>query len=94
MEREWIEQSKKLIDLLALKLKPVAITFTNEKVKVENPKRTWVCRALKLAAEGQSFVIDAETSACGGGHGTAASSSHRPGRAEGPCRRFSPVEKN
>jgi uncharacterized protein (DUF169 family) len=67
MEREWIDQSRKLVDLLALKSKPVAITFTNEKVEVENPKRTWVCRALKLAAEGQSCVIDVETSACGGG---------------------------
>jgi uncharacterized protein (DUF169 family) len=67
MEREWIDQSEKLTDLLAFERKPVAITFTNEQVEVKDTKRTWLCRALKLAAEGQSFVIDAETSACGGG---------------------------
>ena len=67
MEKEWVGQSEELTELLGFKRKPVAITFTNEKVEVENPKRTWVCRALKLAAEGRSFVIDVETSACGGG---------------------------
>ena len=67
MEEEWIGQSKELTDLLALKRKPVAVTFTNEQVEVEDAKRTWICRALKLAAEGQTFVIDAGTSACPGG---------------------------
>jgi len=67
METAWIEQSKTLVEVLGLVSKPVAVTFTNDPVEVRKPKKAWVCRALKLAAAGDSLVLDRETSACGGG---------------------------
>lgn len=63
----WTEQSGELVELLGLEMKPVAVTFTNEEVEAPDAKKAWVCRALKQAAEGSSFVIDRETSACPGG---------------------------
>lgn len=67
MEQEWIEQAGKLVELLGLKRKPVAITFTNEPFEVAEKRKAWICMAIKRASEGSSFVIDKETSACGGG---------------------------
>ncbi len=67
MKAEWQDQSTRLVELLGLSNKPVAVTFTNDEVEGLNPRKTWLCRAIKLAAEGQSFMIDRETSACPGG---------------------------
>lgn len=63
----WKSQSEEIVGTLGLDSKPVAVTFTNEEVEVEKKRRMWMCRALKLAATGEPFVIDKETSACPGG---------------------------
>lgn len=66
MEKAWAEEAAALVDLLGLQKQPVAVIFTNEEVPGEQ-KKTWVCRAMKLASVGKAFVIDREHSACGGG---------------------------
>ena len=67
MDGPWVEESKKLTEVLGLQRKPVAVTFTNDKV-VGDRKKVWICRAMKLAAEkGESLVVDSETSVCQGG---------------------------
>jgi uncharacterized protein (DUF169 family) len=67
VQESWKDQARDIVDNLALDAKPVAVTFTNEEVEAGKGRRMWVCRALKLAAAGESFVIDAEKSACPGG---------------------------
>lgn len=67
MDVEWVGITRELTEVLGLGNRPVAITFTNDEVALGSGKRTWVCRAMKLAAAGQSFVIDVETSSCPGG---------------------------
>ncbi|MBU1671683.1 MAG: DUF169 domain-containing protein [Actinobacteria bacterium] len=64
---EWKGIAGELISVLGLQSRPVAITFTNEEVDLSAGPRTWICRAMKLAARGKTFVIDAGTSACPGG---------------------------
>jgi uncharacterized protein (DUF169 family) len=64
---DYAKQAQELKDVLGLSGEPVAITFTNEEVEDPGNKRMWVCQALKQAARGKSYVIDAERSACGGG---------------------------
>lgn len=67
MKAEWTEEAEKLLEVLGLERKPVAVTFTNDEVEGSREK-TWVCRAMKVSAEeGKSFVIDSETSICRGG---------------------------
>ena len=67
MENEWVEQAKTLVEVFGLEGSPVAVTFTNEDVEAVNPRKIWLCRAMKMAAGGKSYVIDKETSACPGG---------------------------
>lgn len=67
MERQWEGHSQELAGALGLVNRPVAVLFTNERPDGGNRRRTWLCRALKQAAEGESFVLDKETSACPGG---------------------------
>jgi uncharacterized protein (DUF169 family) len=67
LETKWVEQSKKLVEVFGLENKPVAVTFTNEELEAVEPRKAWICRAMKMAAAGESFVIDKETSACPGG---------------------------
>jgi uncharacterized protein (DUF169 family) len=67
MEKVWQTELGELIEVLGIKSKPVAVTFTNEEVKAGKRKRVWMCNALKQAAKGKSFIIDKETSACPGG---------------------------
>ena len=50
-----------------LKNKPLAISFTNEEVSKGKYKKTNICNAIKLAAEGESFIIDENVSTCPGG---------------------------
>lgn len=61
------EQSELLKKVLGLKNEPLAISFTNEEVSEGRYEKTSICRALKLSAEGECFVIDEETSTCPGG---------------------------
>lgn len=67
MKEHWKEQALRIGEVLTLEHKPVAVTFTNEPVDIDGGGKMWICRALKLAAGGDSFVIDAETSGCPGG---------------------------
>jgi uncharacterized protein (DUF169 family) len=67
LENEWVGQAAKLVEVFKLANKPVAVTFSNEDVEVVNPRKVQFCRAMKLAADGESFVLDKETSACPGG---------------------------
>jgi uncharacterized protein (DUF169 family) len=67
MSTDWKEQATKLVELLVLERKPVAVTFTNELVDGGGRKAP-VCGALKVAAEkGRRIVIDAQTRGCPGG---------------------------
>lgn len=59
-------QSETLKKLLDLDYEPLAVTFTIEEVPATEGK-IQMCRALKQAAEGDSFVINEETSLCPGG---------------------------
>jgi uncharacterized protein (DUF169 family) len=67
MKEAWKTELDELIEVLGIKSKPVAVTFTNDEVKAGKRKRVWMCNALKQAARGKSYVIDKETSACPGG---------------------------
>lgn len=67
MQKSWVEQAASITDVIGLEKEIVAVTFTNDEVVTASAQKTWICRALKEAAEGKSFVIDKETSACGGG---------------------------
>jgi uncharacterized protein (DUF169 family) len=50
-----------------LKYEPLAISFTNDEVSMGKYEKTSICKALKQAAKGESFVIDEATSTCPGG---------------------------
>lgn len=52
---------------LDLKYEPLAVSFTNDKVSAGKYERTSICRAIKLASEGECFVIDENLSTCPGG---------------------------
>ena len=67
MKKVWQNELDELVEVLGIKSRPVAVTFTNEEVEVSRRKRVWMCGALKQAAKGKFFVIDEETSACPGG---------------------------
>lgn len=67
MERIWREQLDELVKVLGIESKPVGVTFTNDEIDFGEGKRVWMCRAIKLAARGETLVIDSETSACPGG---------------------------
>ncbi|RJP28524.1 MAG: hypothetical protein C4536_12140 [Actinobacteria bacterium] len=67
MKKVWQTELDGLIEVLGIKSKPVAVTFTNDEVESGKRNRVWLCNALKQAARGKSFVIDKETSACPGG---------------------------
>jgi uncharacterized protein (DUF169 family) len=88
LHNEWVDQAAELVRVFELESKPVAITFTNEIVEVANPRRTWLCRAMKLAAGGESFVIDKETSACPGGSWHCGLTEPPPGEARRALQHF------
>lgn len=52
---------------LNLKNEPLAITFTNDEVSSGKYEKTAICKAIKLAAEGDCYVIDENVSTCPGG---------------------------
>ena len=61
------EKSEIFKKVLGLKNEPLAISFTNEALSNGKYEKTSICRALKLAAEGNCFVIDESVSICPGG---------------------------
>ena len=61
------EESETLKKVLALKNEPLGISFTNEEISQGKYEKTSICKALKLAAEGNCFVIDETVSTCPGG---------------------------
>jgi len=69
LQSNWSEQAREITTTFSLETRPVAITFTNDEVDIgEKTRKTWMCRALKLAAmKGSQFVIDRESSGCPGG---------------------------
>jgi uncharacterized protein (DUF169 family) len=67
LENEWVGQAKELVEVFNLANNPIAVTFSNEELEEVNQRKIQFCRAIKLAAEGESFVLDKETSACPGG---------------------------
>ena len=50
-----------------LKYEPMAISFTNDEISSGRYEKTSFCKALKLASEGEGFVIDEDVSICPGG---------------------------
>jgi len=52
---------------LELKNEPLAITFTNDEVKSGKYEKIAICKAIKLADQGECYVIDESTSTCPGG---------------------------
>ncbi len=67
MESVWKEEAGVLVEVLGLERKPVAVTFTNDEVEEGSRERISFCRALKRAAAGEAFVIEAANSSCPGG---------------------------
>lgn len=61
------KQSEIFKKCLELNNEPVAISFTNEKILEGQNTKTSICKALKLSAEGECFVVDESTSTCPGG---------------------------
>lgn len=88
MIKAWKEELGSLVEALGLESKPVAITFTNDPVEAGEHKRTWLCRAMKLAAAGESLVIDRETSACPGGSWHCGFTERPPGEAYRELQQF------
>ncbi len=67
LDMKYSEQSDIFKSVLGLKNEILAISFTNEEVKEGKYEKTSICRALKLSAEGECFVIDENVSTCPGG---------------------------
>lgn len=61
------EQADVFKRTFGLKNEPLAISFTNDEISSGRYEKTSICRALKLAVEGESFVIDEDVSTCPGG---------------------------
>jgi len=51
-----------------LKYEPMAISFTNDEIQFGRYEKTSICNAMKLASEGESFIIDQKVSICPGGN--------------------------
>lgn len=64
---DYKEQSDILKKVLGLEKEPLAISFTNQEISMGKYEKIQICRALKLAAEGECFKIDEQTSTCPGG---------------------------
>lgn len=61
------EQADVFKEIFGLKYEPLAISFTNNEVSTGKYEKTSICKALKLASEGESFIIDKDVSICPGG---------------------------
>ncbi len=62
------KQSEIFKKTLSLKNEPLAVIFTNDQVSEGKYVKTPICKAIKLASEGESYIIDEETSTCPGGN--------------------------
>jgi uncharacterized protein (DUF169 family) len=61
------EQADIFKKIFELKYEPMAISFTNDEVSSGRYEKTSICKAMKLAAQGESFIIDEDVSTCPGG---------------------------
>jgi len=61
------EQADIFKKIFELKYEPMAISFTNDEVSSGRYEKTSFCKAMKLAAQGESFIIDKDVSTCPGG---------------------------
>jgi uncharacterized protein (DUF169 family) len=61
MEGSWRSELDGLVEVLGLESGPVAVTFTNDDLEEGGRDRVRLCRAIKLAAAGESFNIGAES---------------------------------
>ena len=61
------EQADVFKKTFELKYEPMAISFTNDEISSGRYEKTSFCKAMKLASEGESFVIDENVSICPGG---------------------------
>ena len=64
---DFKDQSEIFKKTFGLKKEPLAISFTNDEISSGRYEKTSICRALKLAAEGECFIIDEDVSTCPGG---------------------------
>ncbi len=63
----WQQFANRLTELLDLKLRPVAVSYTDTAPEGAWQRPVRVCTALKMAAGGQVVDLTAKTSACPGG---------------------------
>lgn len=61
------EQADVFKKTFGLKYEPMAISFTNDEISGVRYEKTSICKAMKLASEGESFIIDEDVSICPGG---------------------------
>lgn len=61
------EQSQILKEVLHLKNEPVAVTFTIDQIESDKHDKVPICEALHRTADGESFILDENTSRCPGG---------------------------
>jgi uncharacterized protein (DUF169 family) len=61
------EQADVFKKTFELKYEPMAVSFTNDEISSGRYEKTSICKALKLASEGESFIIDKDVSICPGG---------------------------
>jgi len=61
------EQADVFKKTFGLKYEPMAVSFTNDEVSSGRYEKTSICKAMKLASEGESFIIDKDVSTCPGG---------------------------
>jgi len=61
------EQAEIFKTTFDLKYELMAISFTNDEVSEGRYEKTSICKAMKLASQGESFIIDQEVSICPGG---------------------------
>lgn len=67
LQMNFGKQSEIIKQTLTLNNEPLAVIFTNDKVSNGKYEKTPICKAIKLASEGESYIIDEETSTCPGG---------------------------
>lgn len=63
----WREWSRRLTEVLGLKGRPVAITYSIEPGHEPTPGKHWVCQAMQDARDGKAVCLTQENSACPGG---------------------------
>src|SRR4030067_2491738 len=77
-----------LSEVWGCKSERVAITFTNQAVEMGASRRVRLCQAMQSSAEGESFIIDKETSTCMGGSWHCGFVEHPSGRSHRTLQTF------